>query len=68
MKVILDIEDSKANTLLNLLKDLKYVKAEMLTQPKAKFLQELKEAVNELNQVKEGKKKARNAQDFLNEL
>jgi hypothetical protein len=68
MKVILDIEDSKANTLLNLLKDLKYVKAEMLTPPKAKFLQELKEAVNELNQVKEGKKKARNAQDFLNEL
>jgi hypothetical protein len=40
----------------------------MLTPPKAKFLQELKEAVNELNQVKEGKKKARNAQDFLNEL
>jgi hypothetical protein len=68
MKLLLDIEDRKASALLSLLKDLKYVKAETLTPPKAKFLSELKEAIDELNQVKQGKRKARNAADFLNEL
>jgi hypothetical protein len=32
------------------------------------MIEELKEAVEELNLVKKGKKKARNAEDFLNEL
>lgn len=32
------------------------------------FLTELAEAVEELKLIKEGKKKARNAEDFLNEL
>jgi len=32
------------------------------------FLLELTEAVEELKQIKEGKKVARNAEDFLNEL
>jgi hypothetical protein len=68
MKLLLDIEDRKAGALLSLLKDLKYVKAETLTLPKAKFLSELKEAVDELNLIKQGKRKARNAADFLNEL
>lgn len=32
------------------------------------FLTELTEAVEEMKQIKEGKKQARNAEDFLNEL
>jgi hypothetical protein len=32
------------------------------------FLTELAEAVEEMKQIKEGKIKARNAEDFLNEL
>ena len=32
------------------------------------FLAELSEAVEEMKQIKEGKKQARNAEDFLNEL
>lgn len=32
------------------------------------FLAELAEAVEEMNQIKEGKIQARNAEDFLNEL
>jgi hypothetical protein len=32
------------------------------------FLTELAEAVEELKLIKEGKKRARNAEDFLNEL
>ena len=32
------------------------------------FMTELAEAVEEMRQIKEGKKQARNAEDFLNEL
>ncbi len=32
------------------------------------FLKQLNKAIKELNQVKAGKKKARNAKDFLKEL
>jgi len=32
------------------------------------FLMELTEAVEEMNQIKEGKKQARNAEEMLNEL
>ena len=68
MKLLLDIKDNKADALLKVLHDLPYVKTETLTPAKAQFLKELKEAVSELNLVKSGKKKARNAEDFLNEL
>lgn len=59
MKLLLDIKDSKAQNLIGLLKDLSYVKTKTLSPAKAKFLEELKEAVEELNLVKAGKKKAR---------
>ena len=68
MKLLLDIQDSKAEPLVRLLRDLKYVKAQTISPAKARFILEMKEAVNELNLVKAGKKKARNAEDFLNEL
>ncbi|HLG34667.1 MAG TPA: hypothetical protein VI757_07260 [Bacteroidia bacterium] len=68
MKLLLDIKDSKAQNLIGLLKDLSYVKTKTLSPVKARFLEELKEAVEELNLVKAGKKKARNAEDLLNEL
>ena len=32
------------------------------------FLTELQESIDEMRQIKEGKKQARNAEDFLNEL
>ena len=35
---------------------------------KDKILDEVKEAVEEMKLIKAGKKKARNAEDFLNEL
>lgn len=68
MKLLLDIKDSKAHNLIGLLKDLSYVKTKTLSPAKARFLEELKEAVEELNLIKAGKKKARNAEDLLNEL
>jgi hypothetical protein len=68
MRVLLDIKDNKALHLLEVLKSLPYVKTTTLSDEKALLMEEIKEAVEELNLVKAGKKKARNAMDFLNEL
>jgi hypothetical protein len=68
MKILLDIPDNKASALLDVLSHISYVKTKPLTGPKAQFLVELKEAVDELTLIKAGKKKARPVSDFLNEL
>ena len=68
MKVILDIKDSKANHLLEVLKGLSYVKTTPLSEEKALLIGEIKEAVHNLNLVRKGKLKARPAKDLLDEL
>jgi hypothetical protein len=68
MKVLLDIKDSKAVHLMEILKSLSYVKATTLTNDKALLMVEMKEAVEEMKLVRTGKKKARNAEDFINQL
>jgi len=68
MKVLLDIKDSKAIALLDVLNSLPYVKTIPLTEDKALLMQEIKEAVEEMKHIKARTKKARNAEDFLNEL
>jgi hypothetical protein len=68
MKVLLDIKDNKAFFLLEVLKGLSYVKAKTITDNKALLMEEVREAVEEMKLVKTGKKKVRNAEDFINEL
>jgi len=68
MKVLLDIPDNKAASLMDVLKSISYLKAKPITEAKALLLEELKEAVEEMKLIKAGKKKARNADVFLNEL
>lgn len=68
MKVLLDIKDTKAAFMMELLKSFSFVKAEPLSPYKAKVLKDVKEAVEEMNQIKTGKLKARNAEDLFNEL
>lgn len=68
MKILLDIPDSKASSLMEVLKSISYVKTKPLTDTKALLMEELREAVEEMKLIKAGKKKARNAEDFLNEL
>lgn len=68
MMLLLDIKDNKALFIMELLKNFTFVKTKPLTPAKAQLLDEIKEAVDELNLVKAGKKKARNAEDFLREL
>lgn len=68
MRVLLDIKDSKAAHLMEVLKGLSYVKTKTISEEKAFLIEEVKEAVEEMKLIKAGKKKARNAEDFLNEL
>lgn len=53
---------------MELLKNLPFVKAKPLTPSKAQFLEELKEAVDNMALVKQGKLKARPAKALLDEL
>ncbi|MDR9374410.1 MAG: hypothetical protein RI565_06040 [Schleiferiaceae bacterium] len=68
MKVLLDIKDNKALHLLEVLKSLPYVKTRQLTDTKAQLMSEMREAVEEMKQIRAGEKSARDAEDFLNEL
>ena len=68
MKFVLEVKESKAATLMALLNDLPYVKTKPLTPYKAKILEDVKEAVDELNLVLSGKIEARDADELLNEL
>ncbi len=68
MKVLLDIKDEKAIHLLEVLKSLPYVKTRKLTESKAELMSEIRDAVENLNLVKQGKIKARPVQELLDEL
>lgn len=68
MKILLEIPDNKATSFMEVIKSISYVKAKPLTDSKAKLMSEIKEAVEEMKLIRAGKKKARNAEDFLNEL
>ena len=68
MKVILDIQDDKARHLLEVLKSLPYVETKEISDEKSKLMTEIWEAAEEVKLIREGKKEARDAEDFLNEL
>lgn len=68
MKVLLDIKDSKAVHLMEVLKGLSYVRATTISDEKALLIEEIKESVENLKLVREGKQKARSARELLNEL
>ncbi|MCS4433334.1 hypothetical protein [Aquiflexum gelatinilyticum] len=68
MKVLLDIKDDKAKPLLEVLKGLSYVKATTISDEKALLMEEIKEAVEELKLVREGKLKGIPAKQLLDEL
>ena len=68
MKIVLDIPDNKASSLMDVWRSISYVKAKPITDTKALLMKEIREAVEEMKLIRAGKKKARNAEDFLNEL
>jgi hypothetical protein len=68
MKILLDVPDNKASSLMDVLSSIPHIKAKPLTDAKAILMEEIREAVEEMKLIKAGKKKTRNAEDFLNEL
>ena len=68
MKVLLEIKDDKASALLEVLKDLPFVKIIILITEKNILIREIKEAVSNLKLVRTGKLKARDARQLLSEL
>ncbi|MDQ2719777.1 MAG: hypothetical protein M3Z26_08475 [Bacteroidota bacterium] len=68
MKVLLEINDNKARFVLELLKNFSFVRTKTLTPYKAQILEDIKEAVDEMNLIKAGKLKARNAEELFTEL
>ncbi|MEI9942790.1 MAG: hypothetical protein WDN26_01075 [Chitinophagaceae bacterium] len=68
MKILIDVRDDKAPHVMKVLKGLKFVKTTTISPAKALLLKKMREAVDELNLVKSGKKKARKAENFLHAL
>jgi hypothetical protein len=68
MKVLLDIKDDKAKPLLEVLKGLSYVKATTISDEKALLIEEIKDAVEELKLIRQGKLKGITAKQLLDEL
>lgn len=68
MKLLLDIKDDKASFIMELLKNFKFVKAQPLTPYKAGVIQGIKQAVEEMKLIKEGKLGTTPAKELLDEL
>ncbi len=68
MKLLLEINDNKVAFFIELLKNFSFVKAKPITDENGLLMEEIKEAVENLKLVRQGKLKARPAKELLNEL
>lgn len=68
MKVLLEILDHKATSLMEVLNSIPYVKAKTIIEPKELLKAEIKEAVEELKLIRQGKLKGISAEELLNDL
>lgn len=64
----MDIKDNKALHLVEVLKSLPYVKTVTLSDEKAMLMEDIKEAVEELKLIKQGKLEGIPAKQLLDEL
>ena len=68
MKVLLEIKDNKATHLMEVLKGLSYVKATIISEEKASLMKAIKDSVEELNLIRQGKLQGIPAKQLLDEL
>jgi hypothetical protein len=68
MKVILDIPDNKATSLIDVLKSISFLRIETISSSKAQFLKELKSSIEDVKVAKQGKIKLKSAEQLINEL
>ncbi len=67
-QIILTIPDKKFDFVMELLKNLPFVKAKTISKYKSQVFESVNNAVEEMQLIKEGKLKAKNAEDLFNEL
>lgn len=68
MKAVLDIRDSRASFVMELLNSFSFVKVHPISGEKALLLREIKQAVDTVNLVKKGTIQARPAKELLDEI
>lgn len=68
MRILLDVKDTKAAFVLELLESLPFVKAKKLTEAKAELMEEIRASVEEVKLAKAGKIKLQSAKEMLDEL
>lgn len=68
MKVLLEIKDSKATHLMEVLKGLSYVKTTPVLDEKEKLKNQIRQALKEVKLIRAGKLKGISAKELLDEL
>jgi len=68
MKILFNLKDNKVDFVLEVLKNFKFVKTEPLIPHKAEVLKGIKDGIDEMNLIREGKLKGIPAKDLLDEL
>jgi len=68
MKVILDIPENKAAFVMELFNNMTFIKIKTISAERAHLLEEVKEAVDNLNLVKKGFLKAKPVKELLDEI
>ncbi|MEO8146702.1 MAG: hypothetical protein ABI723_03640 [Bacteroidia bacterium] len=68
MRIELEVKDSKATFVLELLKNFTFIKTKQISPAKEKFINEFEEAIEEMKLIDSRKKKGRNLRDVLNEI
>ncbi len=68
MKLVIEVKDSKAEFLMELLRSLPFVKSSEVSNEKNEVRDSVREAVEQMKLVKAGKLKGRPVEDLLNEL
>lgn len=68
MKVLVDVKDNKGDFILELLNNFSFAKAKPISAAKALLLEEIKEAVENVQLAKQGKLNAKPLSELLNEL
>lgn len=68
MRLELEVKDSKAPFVLELLKNFTFIKTKQISPAKEKFINDFEEAIEEMKLIDSGQKKGRNIRDVLNEI
>jgi hypothetical protein len=68
MTLLIDVQCNKGDFILELINNFPFAKARAISPAKAHLLNEFKEAVDNLNLVKQDKLKPRPAKELLDEL